>query len=57
MYSTFLYISYRGASNDFTVERQCTRLTEEQKCEYLLSYCKEREAKFILTLDSYEEGN
>ena len=32
------------------------RITDEQKCEYVVMYCKEKEAKFIQTLPGFKEG-
>ncbi|KAF8344047.1 uncharacterized protein EI90DRAFT_3114716 [Cantharellus anzutake] len=39
---------------EFRLLAKTSQLTDEQKCLYLTSYCKEREAEFIRTLDGYE---
>jgi hypothetical protein len=38
---------------DFELLASGAHLTDEQKCDYILSYCTEREAKFIRTLESW----
>ncbi|KAF8329126.1 uncharacterized protein EI90DRAFT_3125448 [Cantharellus anzutake] len=39
---------------EFRLLAKTSQLTDEQKCLYLTSYCREREAEFIRTLDGYE---
>ena len=39
---------------EFELQAKSARLSDAQKCEYVVSYCKEKEAKFIRTLLGYE---
>ncbi len=39
--------------HEFELQAQSARLTNEQRCEYIVLYCKEKEAKFIQTLSGY----
>src|SRR5260370_39924974 len=39
---------------EFELQAKSTKLSDAQKCEYIISYCKEKEAKFIQTLPGYE---
>src|SRR5260370_29610196 len=39
--------------HEFELQAQSARLTDAEHCEYLVSYCKDREAKFVQTLPGY----
>ena len=39
---------------EFELQAKSAKLSDAQKCEYVVSYCKEKEAKFIRTLPGYE---
>ena len=39
---------------EFELQAQSARLMDAQCCEYLVSYCTEREAKFVQTLPGYD---
>ena len=39
---------------DFELLAQSTRLLDVQKCEYITLYCKDKEAKFIMTLPGHK---
>src|SRR5260221_11420023 len=39
---------------EFKLQAKSAKLSDAQKCEYVVSYCKEKEAKFIQTLPDYE---
>src|SRR5258708_29437558 len=39
---------------EFKLQAKSAKLSDAQKCEYIISYCKEKEDKFIRTLPGYE---
>ena len=39
---------------EFELQAKSAKLSDAQKCEYVVPYCKEKEAKFIQTLPGYE---
>src|SRR5260370_38230780 len=42
--------------HEFELLAKGARIINEQKCEYVVTYCKEKEVKFIQTLPGFEEG-
>ncbi len=39
---------------EFELQVKSAKLSDAQKCKYIISYCKEKEAKFIWTLPGYD---
>ena len=42
--------------SEFELLAKGATIMDEEKCEYVVSYCKEKEAKFIRTLSGYGQG-